>query len=138
AGPEGRVAQEGRVGQVGQRLRGVGPNASYVSSEQQSTIVAEEGAKAKALLDRIIAAKGGLEKLRGIRTITATTTSTAQTPMGAVEAKSTTVLEYPNHVRVDTMLPQGRTIQVYDGQQAWVRDPRGVREVEAFMVRELE
>src|SRR5262249_7951611 len=56
----------------------------------------------------------------------------------AVEAKSTTILEYPNHVRVDTTLPQGRTVQVYDGQHAWVRDPTGVHDVDAFMVRELE
>jgi len=109
-----------------------------VSPEQQSTVVAEEGAKAKALLDRVVEAKGGLERLRAIKTITAVTTSTAQTSMGAVEAQSTTILEYPNRVRVDTTLPQGRTIQVYDGQQAWVRDPRGVHDVDASMVRELE
>jgi zinc protease len=111
---------------------------AYSPPQQQSTIVAEEGAKAKALLDRIVEAKGGLEKLRAIKTITAVTTSTAQTPMGAIEAQSTTILEYPNRVRVDTTLPQGRTTQVFDGQQAWVRDPRGVREVDAGMVRELE
>src|SRR5207244_10974551 len=111
---------------------------AYLPDQQQSTVVAEEGAKAKALLDRVVAAKGGLEKLRSIRTITAVTTSTAQTPSGLVEAKSTTTLEYPNHVRVDTTLPQGKTVPAYDGQQAWVRDPRGVHEVDAFMVRELE
>src|SRR5205823_12401910 len=108
---------------------------AYVADDQQSTVVAEEGAKAKALLDRVVEAKGGLEKLRAIKTITAVTTSTAQTPSGPVEAKSTTTLEYPNHVRVDTTLPQGKTVQVYNGQQAWVRDPRGVHDVDAFMVR---
>ena len=121
-----------------QAFRPASVTAAYVSIQQQSTIVAEEGAKAKALLDRVVAAKGGLEKLRSIKTITAVTTSTAQTPMGAIEAQSTTILEYPNRVRVDTSLPQGRTLQVYDGQQAWVRDPRGVHDVDAFMVRELE
>jgi len=111
---------------------------AYVAPQQQSTIVAEEGAKAKALLDRVVEAKGGLDKLRSIKTITAVTTSTAQTPNGPVEAQSTTILEYPNRVRVDTTLPQGRTIQVYDGQQAWVRDPRGLHEVDASMIHELE
>jgi len=111
---------------------------AYVAPQQQSTIVAEEGAKAKALLDRVVEAKGGLDKLRSIKTITAVTTSTAQTPNGPVEAQSTTILEYPNRVRVDTTLPQGRTIQVYDGQQAWVRDPRGLHEVDASMIQELE
>jgi len=111
---------------------------AYVAPQQQSTIVAEEGAKAKALLDRVVEAKGGLAKLRSIKSITAVTTSTAQTPNGPVEAQSTTILEYPNRVRVDTTLPQGRTIQVYDGQQAWVRDPRGLHEVDASMIQELE
>src|SRR5262249_38793306 len=116
AGPQGgRVGRAGKAGQVGQVGRGgQGGQVAYAPPQQQSTIVAEEGTKAKALLDRIIAAKGGLEKLRGIKTITASTSSTAETPMGAVEAKSTTILEYPNHVRVDTTLPQGRTVQVYD------------------------
>jgi zinc protease len=130
AGPGGRAGGAGKPDQVGR--------VQYVPPNQQATIVAEEGAKAKALLDRIVEAKGGLAKLRAIRTITAVTTSTAQTPMGAIEAQSTTILEYPNRVRVDTSLPAGRTIQVFDGQQAWVRDPRGVREVDATMVRELE
>src|SRR5205807_10447014 len=106
----------------------------------QSTIVAEEGAKAKALLDRVVAAKGGLEKLTGIKTITAVSSSTAQTPTGAIQAQSTTILEYPNHVRIETILPhgQGTPVQVYDGEQAWVRDPRGLHTVDDFMVRELE
>ena len=144
-GQEGQEGQDGQDGQdrqerprVVQAFRPASATAAYVPIQQQSTIVAEEGAKAKALLDRVVAAKGGLEKLRSIKTITAVTTSTAQTPMGAIEAQSTTILEYPNRVRVDTALPQGRTLQVYDGQQAWVRDPRGVHDVDAFMVRELE
>jgi zinc protease len=133
AGPDntgGGAARAGRAARAGL--------VEYVASQQQSTIVAEEGAKAKALLDRVVEAKGGLEKLRSIKTIRAVTTSTAQTPMGSVEAKSTTILEYPNRVHVDTALPQGRTIQVYDGQQAWVRDPRGVHEVDESMIQELE
>ena len=143
AGPVGRVLLD-PVGPVGRVLLDpaaqtvLADRLAYAAPQQQSTIVAEEGAKAKALLDRIVAAKGGLEKLRAIKSITAVTTSTAQTPMGAVEAQSTTILEYPNRVRVDTTMPQGRTIQVFDGQQAWVRDPRGVRDVDATMVRELE
>jgi zinc protease len=138
AGEAGDAGGAGEAGRANYGGAGRAGWANYVSPEQQSTVVAEEGAKAKALLDRVVEAKGGLEKLRAIKTITAVTTSTAQTSMGAVEAQSTTILEYPNRVRVDTTLPQGRTIQVYDGQQAWVRDPRGVHDVDASMVRELE
>src|SRR5439155_3220460 len=51
-------------------------------------------------------------------------------PVGnAVEAETTTYLEYPNHVRVETKAPQGVQIQVYDGEHGWVRDPGGVHNV---------
>jgi zinc protease len=102
-------------------------------------IVAEEGAKAKTLLDRVVAAKGGFEKLGAIRTIVAATSSTAETGQGPpIEAQSTMHLEYPNHVHIETKLPQGSQVQVYDGHHAWVRDPFGVHEVGDPMVRELE
>ena len=97
-----------------------------------------EDAAAKALLDRVVAAKGGIEKLKAIRTIAADTASTAQTPEGPIEAAVMTRLEYPNRVHVEIRAPQGTQVQVYDGRRAWVRDPMGVHDVEPRMVRELE
>jgi hypothetical protein len=46
-----------------------------------------------------------------------------------VNAETTTYLEYPNHVRVETKLPAGNVVQVFDGSRAWVKDPGGVHEV---------
>src|SRR5262245_48094131 len=43
----------------------------YSAPSQQATIAPQEGQKAQALLDQAIAAKGGLEKLRGVKTIVA-------------------------------------------------------------------
>ena len=141
-GQEGREGQDGRDGEnpfVVQAVRPALIPAAYFPRQQTPPpIVAEEGAKAKALLDSIVAAKGGLEKLRGIKTITAVTATTADTERGRIEARTTTMIEYPNHVRVETKLPQGSQLQVYDGEHAWVRDSRGVRSVPDFMVRELE
>jgi outer membrane lipoprotein-sorting protein len=99
----------------------------------------QEGEKAKALLDRAIAAKGGLDKLRAIKRITARTSTSMTAPDGRTQdAESTTYLEYPNHVRVETKLPEASTLQVYDGERAWVRDPRGVQEVPPRYIRDLQ
>jgi hypothetical protein len=102
--------------------------------------VAEEGAKAKALLDQVVAAKGGLATLRGIKNIKAVTAATMTAPEpggGSIEAETTTYLEYPNHVRIETKAPQGVQIQVYDGQRGWVRDPGGVHDVPAQALEDM-
>jgi zinc protease len=95
-------------------------------------------APAARLLDRMIAAKGGLERLRSIRTIKAVTTAVVSTPDGPLEAETTTYLEYPNRVHLETTLPTERQLQVYDGRQGWVRDARGVREVPDAAIRAIE
>jgi zinc protease len=120
-------------------------------------ITAEEGAGARVLLERAIAAKGGLEKLRAVRSITAATTSTVATSQAppsprlraagppspglrgaTVEAEATTYLVYPDRVRIDTTLQGVTSLQVYDGDHAWVRDPNGVHEVPAGATRNLK
>ena len=58
-------------------------------------------------------------------------------PGGNIEAETTTYLQYPDHVRVETKGPQGVQIQVYDGQHGWVRDPAGLHEVPAQSLREM-
>jgi zinc protease len=92
-------------------------------------IAPREGASAQALVDQVIAAKGGLEKLKALKTIKAVTKATATTAGGPVEVETTTYIEYPDHVHVDMKMPQGMQVQVYDGQHAWVRDPAGLHDV---------
>jgi hypothetical protein len=41
-------------------------------------------------------------------------------------------------VRVETKLPDGLLVQVYDGRRAWVRDPAGTHAVPEDAVRELQ
>ena len=101
-------------------------------------IEVEEGAKAQALLNRMIVAKGGLEKLKAIKSITAVTKALLATPNGSVQAETTTYLEYPNRVHVETTLQQESQVQVYDGHQAWVKTSRGVQDVPERAVRNIE
>jgi zinc protease len=91
-----------------------------------------------ALLEKAIAAKGGFDTLRAVKSITAVTRAEADTPAGRVTAQTTTYLQYPNRVRVETKLPGETVVQVYDGSRAWVRDSRGTHDVPERMARELD
>jgi len=106
----------------------------------RQAVAAEEGAKARALLDRMIAAKGGLATLQGIRSIRAVTGATMTSPAGTggtIEAQTTTYLQYPDRVRVETRGPQGLQVQVYDGKRGWVRDHGGLHDVPDAALRDM-
>jgi zinc protease len=92
-----------------------------------------------ALGARVIEAKGGLEKLRAIKTITATTRADNLAPRGRQGSLDTvTYLEYPNRVRVESKSDGMTIVQGYDGSRAWVKDAAGVNDVPDDRVRELE
>jgi hypothetical protein len=138
AGGRGAGAPGGPAG-IG--LRGTDPaiptlvRASYSPPSQPGD--REGGATAKALLETVIDAKGGRAMLGAIKTIKAVTAATMISPGGNVEAETTTYLQYPDHVRVETKAPQGTQIQVYDGQHGWVRDPSGVHDVPGEALRDM-
>jgi hypothetical protein len=86
----------------------------------------------------VIAAKGGLERLRGVKSITAKTSATSVGGRGPQETLQTaTYLQYPDHVRVESRSPRGEMVQVYDGERAWVKDPAGVHDVPAEALDDL-
>jgi zinc protease len=81
-------------------------------------------ASAAALVDTAIAALGGLEKLRAVKTLQAVARSTFNSPQGPVTMETTTYLEYPNRLRVEARLPIGQVVQVFaGGDDVWVKDP---------------
>jgi zinc protease len=108
------------------------------AAQRQPGVTAEEGPAALALIDKAIAAKGGLEKLRAIKAIKAVTQATMTAPEGKVEAHTTTYLEYPNRMRVETKLRDATIVQTFDGSHAWVKDRTGTHEVPARMIADLE
>jgi zinc protease len=94
--------------------------------------------RAQALIDKVIAAKGGLATLRALRTITAVTSEMVQSPSGSLSAQTTTFLQYPDHVRIERKLPEGVGIQVFDGEHGWVKDPRGIHPVSDLAIRQMQ
>jgi zinc protease len=102
---------------------------------RQSAVRAEDSA-ARELLDRVVAAMGGLEKLRAVRTVTARQIITTPGPNGPVDAEATSYIAYPNQFRVDTKIPAGLLISAFDGSTAWTRDPQATREAPEPMTAE--
>jgi zinc protease len=100
--------------------------ASYVVEQERKT--GQDAAKAnpaKALLDKAIAAKGGLAKLQGIRTVRSEGTMIVTDLAGPVPFKVVANIAYPDRFRVDADMPGGRVAQVYAAGRYWVIDPDG-------------
>lgn len=83
----------------------------------------------KDLVDRALAAKGGLATLKAVKTMTAEATTTFQTPQGPVASASTSTIAYPGRMRVDGRIGNAEVSQVFNRGTAWVRDPSGVHDV---------
>jgi zinc protease len=118
-------------------LQDFSPAFSYQPASQSSTGLADT-VRTQALLDRVIAAKGGLDRLKALKTIKAITKATATTQGGPVEVETTTYIQYPNRVHVEMKLPDGNQVQVFDGQHAWVRDPAGIHDIPDAGVKAMD
>ncbi len=116
--------------------------AAYQPAAAQATgrgITPEEGASARQLLDRVIAAKGGVERLRAVKSLVVTTRARALGPNAPADTADTvTYIEYPNRVRVESKIRGTDVVQVYDGTRAWVRDPNGTHDVPERGVRDFQ
>ena len=91
----------------------------------------EQTDSAKTLLAKAIAAKGGMAKLQGIRTVRAEGTMTSQSLKGPIPFPIVTSIEYPEHFRIDAEMPGGKVAQVYADGTYWIQDARGVNELPA-------
>ena len=80
---------------------------------------------AKAMLDKAIAAKGGLSKLQSIKTVRSEGTMIVTELGGPIPFKVVANIEYPERFRVDADMPGGRVSQVYADGRFWIVDPDG-------------
>jgi zinc protease len=144
ARPSAAPAPPSRRGAPGASMRGPAmPVAGYQPPSSQAvgrqTIRPEEGASAKAVLDHVIAAKGGLERLRAIKSLVVTTRARAIGQNAPADpADSVTYIEYPSHVRVESKIRGTEVVQVFDGTRAWVKDPSGIHDVPERMLRDFQ
>ena len=118
----------GRAGAAGKLAYQTAPLASRPSEAQGP----DEAAKAKALLDRAIAAKGGLEKLRAVKAIVARQMQASRRPDGESQVETTNYIQYPDRFRVEA--PD--LVQGYDGSRAWMKDRSGVHDAPDTLARD--
>jgi len=85
-----------------------------------------------SLLDKAIAAKGGLEKLRALKAIVAKQTQASRRPDGESQVETTNYIQYPDHFRVEA--PD--LVQGYDGSHAWMKDRSGVHDAPDALARD--
>jgi len=78
------------------------------------------------LIQRIVAAKGGLQALKSIRTVVVDADMTVTTVRGPTIIPTKTYVVYPDKFRVDATFGGQQTVQAYNSGTAWVRDPAGV------------
>ena len=123
----------GRVRPIGYRSQQ--PVASPEKGRHQPAAASDD---VRALVERAVAAKGGLEKLRGVRTVRAVaTTGIFQSGGTVVEVPTTTFIRYPGGFRVEADLPAGKLVQAFNAGEYWVQDDRGVREAPPHVAMEI-
>jgi zinc protease len=83
---------------------------------------------ATELLRRVIAARGGLEALKGIRSVVADTDTTVMDPNGreAQATRTKTYVLYPDKFRVDIFVQDDQISQVFNAGRAWQDSPGGL------------
>ena len=108
--------------------RGSTPRPSPGSEPTRS-----EHEQAMAVITRAIEAKGGLDALRGVSSVTAEGQTTLFTPAGPMTANAVSYLGYPDRFRVEVNLPDGQIVQAYDAGRAWLRNPDGVQDAPPLM-----
>jgi zinc protease len=104
--------------------------ASFVPSAPQAD-------PAQQLLEKAIAAKGGLPLLRSIRTVRSASEIIFATPQGEARVKATAWVKYPAQFRVDAEGPDGLRIQSFDNGVAWVGDGNEVDDAPAVVAESM-
>ncbi len=85
------------------------------------------------LLKRVLDAKGGTDVLRKVRTVIADADTTFSMEQGPVMSKTRTYVTYPDKFRIDATVAGAQVIQVFNGGNAWARDPAGVHDAPPAM-----
>src|SRR4029453_13459049 len=80
---------------------------------------------ASALIARAVRGKGGLARLKSIRTIHAVGDTIVEAQGKKLTIPTTIRVRYPGGFRIDSQMPAGPVSQVFDSGTFWIQDPRG-------------
>ncbi len=107
--------------------------ASY-SPETQAPAPADP----RPLVEKAIAAKGGLALLRSIRTVKSASEMVFKTPQGEATLRAMAYVRYPGQFRIDAEGPDGVRIQAFDNGAGWVSDGQKAADAPPTIVRSME
>ncbi len=85
----------------------------------------EQPEDAEALIQRAVRGKGGLARLKAIRTIHAVSDTVVEAQGKKLTIPTTIRIRYPGAFRIDSEMPAGPVSQVFDSGTFWVHDARG-------------
>jgi zinc protease len=105
------------------------PSSSHQAAADQDPV---------PLIKKAVAAKGGIEVLRGIRTVRSVADMVFATPSGEAKVTATAYVRYPGQFRVDAVGPDGLRIQAFDNGSAWMSDGKGADEAPPPVVSALQ
>jgi hypothetical protein len=132
-----------------ERLEYTDPVSARDRTEQAKLLTApltpEEQKRGKALLDAAVAAKGGLDKLKGIKDVTMTGQAAimgARVPGGKLGAKVERIMVNPDKLRIKLTLQNGKDsidlLQVLAGEAGLIRQGPKSAPMPAAMVQDLK
>ncbi len=99
------------------------PGLVLLSLAAAATLAAAPGPTADEVIARSVEAQGGLQRIRAVQTVRMTGSMSG----GALEMPMTLEFTRPNRFRAEQTVRGQRTVQGYDGRQAWVIPPGGRR-----------
>jgi zinc protease len=86
---------------------------------------------ARELIARAVRGKGGLARLKSIRTLQAEGDTIIESQGKKLTIPTTIRVRYPGGFRIDSRMPAGPVSQVFDSGTFWIKDPRGTNEAPA-------
>lgn len=107
-------------------------------SNRSSAATQDMAGDVRGLVSKAIVAKGGLERLRSIRTVRSASDMIFSTPRGEVRVKGIAYVRYPGQFRIDATGPDGLRIQAFDNGVAWVSDGTSAEEAPAIVARTMQ
>jgi zinc protease len=97
-----------------------------------------DAADASGLIARAVQAKGGLVRLRSLRTVKALSDTVIEGPKGKVSFATTTYIRYPGQFRIDAARGDATLVQAFDNGRAWVQDERGPADAPLFVTQTMQ
>ncbi|MGH9789460.1 MAG: M16 family metallopeptidase [Candidatus Acidiferrales bacterium] len=94
-------------------------------------------ARGRLLIEKAVAARGGLETLQSVRDLTVLSRVVQETPAGTMNLTIKLYFVLPDKLRQDIVAPVGEFNLALDGQSGWQKGPQGVGPAPPVFIRAL-